>query len=164
MFEGVRLALESRSAQQGGKTIPKKSGEELSQSFQKGLDIVSTEWPRMERDRIKEGLRRVINGLAADVHALRIKMFLLKERKEYETRLAQTQADAEKRKEAFDADPEHGGKMMAMTLSIFEAVAPQSAIRLIDNLLSELEFFEAAGLNPQDLLNRLLGLCDTGPQ
>ena len=164
VFEDIRIALQSCSAQRGGLTVPKESTEDISQSFQKGLGIITNEWPRMERDRIKQGMQQVISGLAVDLRVRRIRRFLEDERKEYEARLAQTQSDTEKRKQAFDADPEHGGKMAAMTLSIFESVAPQSAIRLIDKLLSELAFLETESMSPEAVLGRLHGICDADAQ
>lgn len=165
VFEDVRLALESRSAQRGGLTVPKKREEDLAQSFQKGLEIIKDQWPRMERDRIKQGMQQIVSGLATDLHVRRIKRFLEDERKEYQARLVETQADTERRKQAFDADPDHGGKMAAMTISIFESVAPRSAIRLIDKLLSELAFLETENVkNPEEVLNRLRGICDADGQ
>jgi len=159
VFEQIRIALESCSAQRGGLTVPKEKPEDLSQLVSKSLNIVAHDWPRMERDHIKEGMQKVISGLALNLHVPRIKVFLANKRKEYETRLAQAQRNAESSKETFSADPEHGGKMAAMTLSIFECIAPNSAILLIDDLLAEISFLEES-LSPTELLERLLAICD----
>jgi hypothetical protein len=160
VFEDIRIALESCSAEKGGLTIPKKEPEDISQHISKAMDIIAHDWPRMERDRTKQGMQEIIGGLAVDLHSRRIKRYLEDERREYETRLEQTQAEAETRKEAFGADPEHGGKMAAMTLSIFESIAPRSAIRLIDKLLGEISFLETEGVSPKDILSKLIGMCD----
>jgi hypothetical protein len=164
VFEDIRIALESCSAQRGGSTVPKERNEDLAQSIPKAIDIIAHEWPRMERDRIKQGMQQVVSGLPLDLQVRRIKKFLEDERKEYEARLAQTQAEAQKRKHAFDADPEHGGKMAAMTMSIFESVAPQSALRLIDKLLSEAAFCQTENVKPDVVLDRLRGICDADGQ
>lgn len=164
VFEDIRIALESCSAQRGGLTVPKEKAEDISQLVSKSLDVVAHDWPRMERDHIKQGMQQVISGLVADLHVRRIKRFLEDEKKEYETRLSRTQAEAERRKEAFEADPEHGGKMAAMTLSIFEFIAPQSAIRLIDKLLGEISFLETENMSPKELLDRLISICDADGQ
>lgn len=161
VFEDIRIALESCSAEKGGLTVLKKEAEDISELISKAMDTIAYDWPRMERDRIKQGIQQVIGGLPVNLHVRRIKRYLEDEKREYEARLKQTHADAEKLKEAFLADPEHVGKMAAMTLSIFESIAPQSAIRLIDKLLNEISFLETEGTSPQDILNRLIGICDT---
>jgi hypothetical protein len=164
VFEDIRIALDSCSAQKGGSAVPKKDAEDISELVSQSLDIVAHDWPKMERDRIKQGMQQVISGLASDLHIRRIKKFLTDEKKEYETRLARTQAEAERRKETFSADPEHGGKMAAMTLSIFESIAPQNAIRLIDKLLAEVSFLETENVKPKEFLDRLISICDAGAE
>jgi hypothetical protein len=164
VFEDIRIALESCSAQRGGLMVPKKGADDISQFVSKSMDVIARDWPRMERDHIKQGMQQVISGLAADLHVRRIKRFLEDEKKEYETRLARTRTEAEMRKHALEADPEHGGKMVAMTLAIFESIAPQSAIRLIDKLLSEISFLETERVSPKALLDRLIGICDSDTQ
>lgn len=166
VFEDVRIVLESCSAQRGGLTVPKKKpAEDFAQSFWKSVEVIAHEWPKMERDRIKQGIQQVISGLSVDLWVPRIKKFLDDDRKEYEARLAETQADTEKRKQTFEADPEHGGKMAAMTISIFKSVAPRSAIRLIDKLRSELKFLEETeNVSPKEVVDRLRGICDADVQ
>jgi hypothetical protein len=106
-------------------------------------------------------MQQVISGLPANLHVPRVKRFLEeKKKKEYQTRLAETQEETERRKETFGADPEHGGKMAAMTLSIFESIAPKSAIGLIDKLLGEISFLEEEGVSPKEILDRLISICD----
>lgn len=160
VFEAIRIALESCSAQKGGQTVPKKKADDISQIVSKSLDVVAHDWPKMERDHLKQGMRQVISGLAADLQVRRIRRFLEDERREYETRLAQAQAEAERRKETVRADTQHGGKIAAMTLSIFESVAPQSAIRLIDKLLAEISFLESESVSPKQIVDRVVSICD----
>ena len=161
VFEAIRIALESCSAQKGGQTVPKKKADDISQLVSKSLDVVAHEWPRMERDHLKKGMQQITTGLSPDLHVRRIRRFLEDEKKEYQTRLAQAQAEAEARKKTVRADPQHGGKIAALTLSFYEAVAPRSAIRLIDKLLSEISFIESEGIAPAQAIERLLAVCDT---
>jgi hypothetical protein len=164
VFEAIRIALESSSAQKGGHTVPAEEFGDMSERLSKSLDIVAYDWPRMERERLTQSIRQVINGLAPDLQVRRIKKFLEDEKIQYEARLAQAQAEAERRKETVRADPEHGGKVFAMTLSFFECVAPQSAIRLIDKLLSEISFLEMENMDPNKVVDRLIGICEADGQ
>ncbi|MDP2949925.1 MAG: hypothetical protein Q8P22_10355 [Chloroflexota bacterium] len=74
--------------------------------------------------------------------------------------MAQAQPEAERRKETVRADPQHGGKITAMTLSIFESVAPQNAIRLTNKLLAEISFLESESMSPKQIVDRVVSICD----
>jgi hypothetical protein len=160
VFEDIRIALENCSAQRGGLTVPREDPGDMSQIYSESLEIIAHEWPKMERDHIKQGMQQVISGLPVDLHVKRIKRFLEDERKQYGARLAQTQVEAEKREEAFHSDPEHGGKLAAIAFSSFQSVAPQSAIRIIDKLLDEISFLESENVNQKGIIDRLVGICE----
>lgn len=168
VFEDIRIALESCSAQRGGSTVPKERNDDLAQSIaqkiQGAIDIILHEWPMIDRNRIKRGMEQVVKGLPRDLQVRRIKKFLEDERKEYEAQVAQTQAEAKKREHAFLADPKHEGKMGAMAISRLASATLQRVIRLIDNLLSEVAFCERENMRPDAVLDRLRRICDADGQ
>lgn len=160
VFEDIRIALESCSAEKGGLTVPKQEANDFSKQVSNAMDIIAHDWPKMERDRIKKGMQKVVSGLDSGLYLRRLRKYLEDTRTEYKERLVETEADADRRREVFGADPEHGGKMAAMTISIFQSIAPKSAIGLIDKLLNEMSFLETEGVDPDDVLSRLVCMCD----
>ena len=161
VFEDIRKALDGASAQKGGVMVPSEKATDMSSLLSESLDTIAHKWPQIEKDHIKKGLQEVIRGLSVDLHIRRIKKFLEDEKKQYGIRLVERQTEAERSKQTFNADPEHGGKMAAMTLAIFASIAPQTAIDLIDKLLGEVSFLEAETVSPDIILGRLISICDS---
>jgi hypothetical protein len=86
-------------------------------------------------------MKKTIKGLPEDYQLKRMKRFLEDKRKEYKKRLKEAEDEARKSKDAFMADPEHGGKLAAMQLTISATIAPKSTIGFIEELLNEISFF-----------------------
>ncbi|TKJ42831.1 hypothetical protein CEE36_06080 [candidate division TA06 bacterium B3_TA06] len=163
IFEDIRFAIETGSAQSRGESVPKKKtddSEEFSSKISKSIDVVTYEWPKIERRNLLDEMKMITKGLAEDMQVKRVKKFLEDKRKDYEKRLSEAEAEAEKSKETFKADPDHGGKMAAMILSISTTIAPKSTIGFIDKLLNEISFLDSNNVKAQDIINRIIGLFD----
>lgn len=160
IFEDIRIAVETRSAQRGGESVPEKISDEIEKFVPESIDIITYEWPKIERRELLKEMKTVIRGLTEDMQVKRIKKFLEDKRREYGIRLADAETEAEKSKEEFKMDPHHGGKMAAMQLMISAAIAPKSTIGLIDKLLNEISFLESNNSKAPDIVNRIIRYFD----
>jgi predicted nucleotide-binding protein len=159
---------ESGSAQEGERSVQKADddaalGAALGEAIPSSLDIIAHDWPKFERDHLKKGILEVIHGLPKEMHVRRIVHYLQDQRTTYRERLAAAEIEAEKSKAKLHSDKSatRGGLAFAMTLAIYQCIAPRSAIDLIAKLLGEIEFCESEKLDSTEIVTRIEAVCDT---
>ena len=159
---------ESRGAHKGERSAKKADddaalGAALGEATPRSLDIIAHDWPKIERDHLKKGILEVIHGLPKEMHVRRIVRYLQDQRTIYTERLAKAEIEAENSKAKLHSDKSENrdGLAAAMTLKIFQCIAPRSAIDLIAKLLGEIEFCESEKLDSTEIVTRIGAICDS---
>lgn len=160
IFEDIRIAIETRSAQRGGKSVPKELHDEIAEFVPKSIDIVSHKWPKIERRELLKEMKTIISGLTEDMQVKRIKRFCDDKKRKYKKRLTEAEMEVEKSKNEFKRDPHHPGKLAAMQLAMATTIAPKSIIGFIDKILDEVSFLESNNVKTQEIVNRIIELFD----
>lgn len=161
IFEDIRLAIETGSALSSGKSVTSQQNLDIKKEFdmEKILENLS-HTPKLACRELSKELKKIIAGLPIEMQLKRIKCFLNDKKKIWEKRLKEIQEETKKSKEKFAEDPEHGGKMAAMTIQIFTEIEPKSQIDLIEKLLSEINFDESNNIENQIVIDRIFKLIN----